>query len=169
MRRCAPRHAWFAQMRPGHARRCHPAVGLSSDCRVMWCACALLLSPRPGVPALGAAGVCCPGAARPALCCPAAGEGLRGRQRRSAVKLTLVIIPPDSCCRTVGNGRGSGRTKGIFVDGRTGPTMLFWGFFFYWPESGFLVKNRRACVTNGCRRHFDCPIQHLARVDENSI
>ena len=114
-------------------------------------------------------GVCCPGAARPALCCPAAGEGPRGRQRRSAVKLTPVIIPPDWPCRTVGNGRGSGRTKGIFVDGSSGPTMLFWGFFFYWPESGFLVKNRRARVTNGCRRHFACPIQHLARVDENSI
>ena len=111
----------------------------------------------------------CPGAARPALCCPAAGEGPRGRQRRSAVKLTPVIIPPDWPCRTVGNGRGSGRTKGIFVDGSSGPTMLFWGFFFYWPESGFLVKNRRARVTNGCRRHFACPIQHLARVDENSI
>ena len=40
-------------------------------------------------------GGCCPWAGRPALRCPAAGEGPRGRQRRSAVKLTPVIILPD--------------------------------------------------------------------------
>ena len=96
--------------------------------------------------------LCCPWAVRPALRCPAAGEGPRGRQRRSAVKLTPMIIPGDLPSRTGGNGRGSGRTEGIFVDGRSGPTMLFLGSFFYWPKSGFLVKNRRARVTSGCRR-----------------
>ena len=85
----------------------------------------------------------CPGAVRPAVCCPAVGEGLRCRQRRSAVKLTPLIIPPDSCCRTVGNGRSFGRTEGTFVDGRSGPTMLFWHFFFYWPESEDPFKKSR--------------------------
>ena len=100
--------------------------------------------------------VCCPWAARPAVRCPAAGEGLRGRLRRSAGKLTPMIMFTEWCCRTGGNERSFGQTKGIFVDDSSGPTMLFWGFFFYWPESGFLVKNRRARVTNGCRRHFAC-------------
>ena len=88
-------------------------------------------------------GACCPGAARPALRCPAAGEGLRGRQRRSAVKLTPLIMFRDLPCRTVGNGRSCGRTEGIFVDGRSVPTTLYRGLFFYWPESGDPFKKSR--------------------------
>ena len=100
----------------------------------------------PGLVAGGRAGLpisaCCRWAGRPAVRYPAAGEGLRGRLRRSAVKLTPLIMFTDSCCRTGGNERSFGQTKGIFVDGSSGPTMLFWGFFFYWPESRDPFKNR---------------------------
>ena len=95
----------------------------------------------------------CPWAVRPAERCPAAGEGLRGRQRRSAVKLTPMImfygLAVPYCWQ-----RTKFQTSRRHICGwQDGPYMLFTGFFFYWPESGFLVKNRRARVTSGCRRH----------------
>ena len=70
-----------------------------------------------------------PGSATPVYL-SLAGEGPRGRQQCSAVKLIPMIIPPDYRSRTVGNGQGSGRTEGTFVDGRSGPTILWSGFFF---------------------------------------
>ena len=54
-----------------------------------------------------------------------------------------MIIPPDCPFVTVGNGRSSGRTKGTFVDGRSVPTTLYRGLFFYWPESGDPFKKSR--------------------------
>ena len=82
----------------------------------------------------------CPWAVRPAERRPAAGEGLRGRQRRSAVKLTPMIMFRDYAYVSVGNGGSSGRTEGTFVDGRSVPTTLYRGLFFYWPESRDLFK-----------------------------
>ena len=71
-----------------------------------------------------------PWAVRPALRCPAAGEGPHGRQQRSAVKLTPMIMARDYGYVTIGNGRGFGRTESIFMDGRSGPTMLYRRLFF---------------------------------------
>ena len=92
---------------------------------------------------LAAISVFCPWAVRPAVRCPAVGEGPRGRQRHLAVKLTPMIIPPDYGCHTNGNGRSSGRTEGTFVDGRSVRTTLYRGLFFYWPESGDPFKKSR--------------------------
>ena len=72
--RCAVNAVWFA-----------PCVGSAGRREGPW---------RGGSKGDPTQCFCC-GAVRPALRCPAGGEGPRGCQQRSAVKLTRMIIPPD--------------------------------------------------------------------------
>ena len=54
--------------------------------------------------------------ARPS--CSSTGEGPRCLRRRSALKLTPVIISADLTCRTAGNSCGQKQTEGTFVNGK---------------------------------------------------
>ena len=94
----------------------------------------LFMASLPGLVAGGRAGLpisaCCPGAVRPAVRCPAAGEGLRGRLRRSAGKLTpndyvYGIVLPYCWQRT------KFRTNQRHICGwQLGPYKVILGLFF---------------------------------------
>ena len=85
----------------------------------------------------------CRWAVRPAERCPDAGEGPRGRHRRSAVKLTPAIIPPDYGYVTGGSGQSFRRTESTPVDGKSGATMVYTGLFFLGqnPEIRLKIAN----------------------------
>ena len=84
----------------------------------------------------------CPWAIRPALRCPAAGKGPRGRQRRSSEKVSPLIMFIDAPCRIVGHKRGSGQSEGTFVDTRSVCTTLYTGLFFSGQNPKIRLKSQ---------------------------